>query len=76
VDDGSTDGTRDILVAYVASVVSKIIYHERNLEKAPHYERDLPPRPGISLSHKTLILNMTQTNIPCSYNPYWMGVRT
>lgn len=33
IDDGSTDGTRDVLRSGIESVVSKVIYHERNQGK-------------------------------------------
>ena len=33
VDDGSTDGTRDILNAELASMIDKLIFHERNMGK-------------------------------------------
>lgn len=33
VDDGSTDGTRDILTQKILPLVTKVIYHERNLGK-------------------------------------------
>lgn len=33
VDDGSTDGTRDVLRTEIAPLVSKIIYHEKNQGK-------------------------------------------
>ncbi|MDF9833732.1 glycosyltransferase involved in cell wall biosynthesis [Ereboglobus sp. PH5-5] len=33
VDDGSTDGTRDVLESEIAPLVSKIVYHEKNQGK-------------------------------------------
>ncbi|AWI08647.1 glycosyltransferase family 2 protein [Ereboglobus luteus] len=33
VDDGSTDGTRDVLGSEIAPLVSKIVYHEKNQGK-------------------------------------------
>lgn len=50
VDDGSTDGTRDILRSRVASLVSQVIYHDVNRGKGAAL------RTGIAAAHGDVVM--------------------
>jgi glycosyltransferase involved in cell wall biosynthesis len=50
VDDCSTDGTRDLLRAEVASLVDRVLYHERNLGKGAAL------RTGITVATGDIVL--------------------
>ena len=70
VDDGSTDGTRELLHAMQAEPDLRISYHPENRGKGAVLKTGLWKRPATSSSSKTPTSNTIPPTTTASFSPF------
>ena len=76
VDDGSTDGTRELLKAKPPGWVDKIVLQERNFGKGAALRAGFQALRVTWSSFKTPTWSMTRANIPSFLHRFWRIVPT